>query len=274
MDPSDANAVCQNITSGHAPTGAESGLHGITNGNATTECHSRVEENHGFSFSEVKGSSYKYGVAGQYQFTALLDHSITLKFKTKIEAAWSKTWNIGRYYNEIVAAKWEIIRPLKEEKVFGKKDDDLAKRASRRYDKTDGVWVRSTVKEQKDKQKDLEKLNKALQELAGAKLEETFKKVDAEVKKYTDRVLDVNTKIVTQMRIKAEHLEMRLKEMDLTVQHIDRKCQEFERKTDGMKAVIDSALEIKVANKGSKGQFVKMKASVQKFMCSVIKLGE
>lgn len=269
--PADANATANQLDA-HGVTPHQSGVNGTTEGSLHGEARSFYAQAESLNLIKTKGNKLSYGLALNFEAILGLKSTITSRMKTAIDLAFNRTHNLSGYTTLFGGLRYEIIRKLKSETVYGSKQDRAI--IGKKYEWSDGSWTHRETGKKKTRQKELNAISKSLAEEFGATLNEVTKKHTARIEQYELDAKKESSKYVTSLQVKAGNLRATISEMKRDIKTIDAMCQEFTRKTTTMETAADSALNIQTPKTKIKGSMIQIKGSVQKFMGDLVKLGE
>lgn len=270
VTPSDSGAVGADLH-GVAPTSSVAGFLASTTGDIRRFVQNYVCETQDYQWREVKGNSYKFTGGLSFQLIALLQHSITLGFKTTADLHMSDTFTVGRYACEMLGAKYELIRPSKDETDWGRKKERVIGWLN---ENVVGGEIHRIGKKAGYQQAEYKRISKELAKKAGAKLEETVQKWTEKIDKSRQRVDEVTAKISGELKVEVQKMKKKVREMEAEAKKLEKQCAQYERKMNQMKLAVDASLEIKSDKSSLTGKMADWQASTMKFMGRLVKLGE
>ena len=269
--PTSPNGLA-NQNGNHGITGSQSGINTITAANISSLLSAGYHELCMLKWISTKGSKLEYGFSLRMDFVLGLKHQVVVGAKTTIDAAWNRTYNSARYASLNAGVKFEVIAGKKEETIFGKKDDQCI--GAKQIERVNGAWTHTdAAKLQKN-----EKLYKmAVDDLLlefGTELNQTTQKWEADIKKLDIKAGKMREAFSAKCAEKCGQMHVSIKTLEEKVKNIKTTCDQFEIKAAQIDSAFDSALNIRTPSSKIKGSMVQIKASVQKFLADLVKLGE
>lgn len=267
--PTDPKAT-GNQHSQSGPNGQQSGANAVTKGDLHASGKNSHSEARSHNFIQVKGSKLEYGMAARFEIVLGLKNLIVGGFRTALDLAYNRTYNLNSFTTLFGGVRYEVIRPKKIEVVHGKKDDVAV---GAKWERVKGGWTHTaTAKEQKN-QALFKEVVDSLLERSGAKLDRVISKYDAKWTKVQEDAKSLKQQ-GDKLSSRVAVVSMNIKSCKADIDKIDEVCKEFEAKSSQIDIAADSALSIKAPKNNIKGSMVSMKAGTVKFMGSLVKLGE
>jgi len=252
------------------PDGNQSGINGLTKGDLNGTATHFFSSLRNLNWIKTKGSKLEYGIAARFEVVLGFKNSVTAGFKTALDIAFNRTYNMGTFTTLFGGARYEVIRPKKIEVVHGVKDDvaTLPKK-----ERVNGAWTHTVAAKEQKNQALFKAVVDELMEESGTTLEKIITKYDAKWTKVTE-----NAKTLKEQ---SDKLTEKIALMNLTITNykadidkINDVCKQFQLKSGEIDVAVGSALDIKTPKHNIKGAMVSMKAGTVKFMGSLVKLGE
>lgn len=268
--PTDPNGVANN----HGGSGIntnQSGINTSTAGNLYGTAQNYFAYLTALNWIKTKGSKLEYGLAARFEVVLGLKNAVIGGFKTSLDLAWNRTYNLNSYTTLFGGARYEVIRPKKIETVYGKKDDDAT---LPKKERVGGVWTHTAAAKEQKAQATFKSIVDSLMEEAGANLEKTIAKYEADWKKVEEDAKSLNEKCSATLREKIVKMKMTITNYKQYIDKITDICKKFELKSAQMDIAADSAMNIETPKLITKGAMLSMNASTLKFMGDLVKLGE
>lgn len=268
ITPGDPNAAADQCraTQPSDPTG----INMQTKGDLREEVKNHVSHSEADNWIEVKGNKGEIRIGAFFELIGGLRHSMTLGPKTAIDLAYYKTFNIGPYTSNMIAAKYERLGS-KKEKVHGWKKD---KAWPLKYEKTTGDWKETNAKKRQDEEAFKKLINDKMTERVGALLEERAKKCKENAEKVRETVRRLDRNVAHKLRVSCEEYRSKLGQFEREVSKMETICGKLEQKSKTIDMAIGSLMDIKAKKIKQEAQMMECKAGVLKFAADLVKLGE
>lgn len=267
--PTDPNGMAENH-SASGPDGNQSGINGLSQGNLSASATHYFSVLRNMTWVKTKGSKLEYGMAMRFEIVLGFKNSVTAGFKTALDIAFNRTYNLGTYTTLFGGARYELIRPKKIETVYGTKDDvaTLPKK-----ERVNGAWTHTVAAKEQKNQALYKAVVDQLMEESGATLEKIITKYDAKWTKVAEKSKSLKEQS-DKLTEKIARMNMTIDNYKADIDKISDICKEFQNKSGEIDAAMDAALNIKTPKHNIKGAMVSMKAGTVKLMGSLVKLGE
>jgi hypothetical protein len=267
--PTDPNATANNHGSS-GPNGKQPGINATSTGNNHATAINFFSEARNLNWIKVKGSKLEYGLAARFEIVLGVKNTLIAGFKTALDIAWNRTYNLSSYTTWFGGARYEAIRPKKIEVVYGSKKDEAS---MPKKERVNGAWTHTSAAKEKKNQALFKAVVDELMEQSGTTLEKVIKKYDAKWTKVEENAKSLTEKC-DALTEKLAHLNFTVTNYKKNIDQISDVCKQFQLKSAQMEIAADSAISIKADKKSIKGSTVSMKAGTIKFMGDLVKLGE
>lgn len=267
--PTDPDALAkQHGQSG--PNGQQSGGNAVSKGDLHASGDNSHSEARSHNFVHTKKDKLEYGIAARFDIVLGLRNLVVGGFRTALDLAWNRTYNLNSFTTLFGGVRYEVIRPKKIETVYGKKDDVAV---GAKWERVMGGWTHTQAAKDQKNQALFKAIVDELIEKSGAKLDRVIAKYDAKWTKVEENAKSLKQQ-GDQLTSRVAILSSNIKACKMDIDKISDVCKEFELKSAQIDIAADSAFSIKAPKSDFKGAMVSMKAGTVKFMGTLVKLGE